>query len=142
MYQEFGKIRDWKRIIVPLIVIVIFFSAPFSVFLIYIAVDSNKLGVIVAAIVMVSFIWIFPLQHLRNLYNFPTLEIDDNFLVVNQIFQKRAVYTLKKITLVKPFMKSALLIHNGFPVLLNMNSLEKDDRKKVVRILTSATKGN
>lgn len=140
MYKKFGKTKDWKRVLGPFIVVICFFSVPISVFLIYIAVESKEVGSFVAAITMSFFVWAFPLQHLRNLYVFPLLEIDDNFVVVNQILQKRAVYTLKQITKVRPLFKSVLFIHNGFPVLLNMNSLTESDRLNVINILKAANK--
>lgn len=134
MYREFGKTKSWRRILLPSIATVGLYL-PFSAFIIYIALQKMELNVLLIAFGLVAFSIIFPLRHLRDLYIFPLVAIDQHFIVANQPLQPRRVYTLSKVTHVQPFLKSVFFLHNSFPALLTMNTLTKDERAYILGIL-------
>ncbi len=140
MYKEFGKTKNWKRILFPSIFLIGFFSIPTSAFFLYTAMKGISLQSFFFLLFFVICGFFFPLKHLRNLYIFPPIQLDDNFIVVNQPFQNRCVYTLKQISNVKVFLKSVIFLHNSFPVLLNLNSLDESERIYIVERLKLANK--
>jgi len=124
--------------VIPSIILLGVFSIPISAFVIWIAYDSPKIEYLFITPVTVLVLFAFPIRHLRNLYNFPSIELDNNFMVVNQPFQNRSVYTLSNVGYVKPFLKSVLFLHNGFPAIINMNNIVENDRVYIVMLLKSA----
>ncbi len=140
MYQEFGKAKNWKRVVLPAIILFSFFSMPISAFLMYIAIEKMQISYLAISLLMSLFVFIFPAIHIRNLYSFPPAEMDENFLVINQPLQNRKAYTLKNITWVRKFLKSIIFMHNGFPVLFNVGSLNNQEVSKIVELIKSANK--
>ena len=140
MYQEFGKAKDWKRIILPAVVILGCFSVPVSTFIIYVSIQKMEFEHFAISIVVSFFSFLFPVMHLKNLYCFPPIEIDQNFMVVNQPFQNRKAYTLKNITWIHKFLKGVIFIHNGFPTLVNVGSSNKEDVLQIIELIKAANK--
>jgi hypothetical protein len=90
--------------------------------------------------VLIIFVFYYPVKHVYELYIFSLIEIDNNFLVLTQPFQRRSVYTLNQITSVKPFFKSVFFLHNRFPVLINIQTLTERERKQLLKIITTSSK--
>jgi hypothetical protein len=137
MYKELGKAKNCKRIIVPSIILFGFFSLPVSAFFIYVAIESMEFKTIVIASIIIFSVFLFSLIHVKNIYTFPPIEIDRYFLVVNQPFQKRTVYTIKNITWAKPFLKALIMVHNGVPALINLNSLSKEEIEELINLIAA-----
>ncbi len=83
-------------------------------------------------ILMIITSFYLPIKHIFNLYTFPLIQLDGNFMVITQPFQIRYVYNLNKISLVKPFLKSVFFLHNGFPVLINLHALPESERNQFI----------
>ncbi len=135
MYRIFGKTKDRKRIIIPSIILIGFFSTPVSAFLIWVAVSSNDPISYLIALVVTLFVFLFSAAHIKNIYEFPPVQIDENFLIVSRPLQKRVAFTLDKITTVKRFINSVIIIHNGIPALLNFNSLCNEEVSEIVDLI-------
>ena len=140
MYKEFGKAKDWKRVIFPAILDFGCFSAPISVFVMHIAIERMQFDHLAISVLISFFVFLFSAIHIRNLYNFPPIEIDENFLVVNQPLQNRKVYTLKNITWMRKFLRAIIIIHNGYPALVNVGSRNKQDALKIIELIKAANK--
>lgn len=138
MYKEFGKPKDWKRVISTAVFLIGCFSLPVSVLFIYLAVQIDELNFYAYTFICCSFVIYFPATHLINLYSFPSVIIDDNFLVVTTSFQKRRVYTLNKITNVHKFFSAIFFLHNNLPVLIKIESSNiKEDTAELINLLIS-----
>ena len=94
MYRKFGKEHSLKRAVLPFAILFCMIAVPISIFFVFWVIESTKpvefiTGVILAATPLaVTFI------HVKNIYVFPPVEIDNYFLVINQPFQKRSVFTI------------------------------------------------
>ncbi len=132
--------KDWKRVIFPSIVLLGCFSVPISAFVMYVAIEKMQFDYFAISILITFFSFFFPAIHIRNLYSFPPIEIDENFLVVNQPLQNRKVYTLKNITWMRRFLKAIIIMHNGFPALINVGSTNKQDASRIIELVKAANK--
>ncbi len=139
MYKTFGKTKSWKRILLPSILLIGLFSLPMTALFISTLLVRMNFEHFLVTTLLVIFVFYFPVKHLCNLYAFPFIEIDDNFMVLTQSFQSRNVYTLNQITSVKPIMKSIFFMHNGFPVLINIHALTERERKHFLEIIEVST---
>jgi len=137
MYRSFGKVRDWKRIVWPSITVVLLLSFPYTAFSIFLMVDTKDAQIILPLLVVNVMVPAVAYRYLRNLYVFPPIEIDQNFMVVNQPYLKRSVYRLDVITWTKRIFKSVILIHNGFPAIVHLDSLSEEERIEIMSILNS-----
>ncbi len=140
MYKELGKAKNWKRTVVPSIILFGMVSLPVSAFLIYVAVESMELKTFIASILMSAIVFFIPTVHIKNIYVFPPVEIDNNFLVVNQPFQKRAVYTIKSITWIKVIFRGVIMVHNGIPAFVNLNSISKEEMVSLIDLIKAANR--
>lgn len=138
MYREFGVVRSWKRILIPAVVLLGGFSLPVSVLVILVVLKSSTFTTWIAALLMIAAALGFPLRHLWNLYTLPQVELDDHFLVANEVFRNRRVLTMSRISRIRVCRGAVFLIHNGFPLLPNLQSLNDEDRAEVLRVLSSA----
>ncbi|MEE9344946.1 MAG: hypothetical protein V3U88_05005 [Methylococcales bacterium] len=138
MYQSFGKTKSWQRILLPSIILIGLFSLPATVWLIsHLLTNINIENLLVTMLFIFAAVY-FPIKHVSDLYTFPFIEIDDNFMVLTQSFQSRSVYTLNQITSVKAFMKSVFFVHNGFPVLINVHTLTDRERKHLLDVIEAS----
>lgn len=137
MYQAFGKAKSWKRVLVPSILLIGLFSIPTTAFLIYIAIGKHDFQFVLTTLLFCFAAFFFPIKHLYQIYTFPLIEIDNNFMVYNHPFQQRVVYNLNKISSVKHFSTLVFFFHNGFPTLVSTRGLSESDQKSLLETLTA-----
>lgn len=122
----------------PSTVLIGLFSIPTSAFLIYISLEKHDVQYLLTTLLISMFVFYFPIKHVAQLYTFPLIEIDNNFLVYNHFLQQRVVYNLDKISSVKHFSNAVFFVHNGFPTLISTRGLSKTDHKAFLEILVSS----
>lgn len=133
--QNFGSTNDWKRLIWPVLILVGLCATPFTLFLIHVAIDSKDLQYTLTTSVMLLVLWLCVLRHLHTVYLFPFIQVDENYLVVCQLFSRRKVYNLKSMANSKRFLKSIYFAHNGWPVFINLHTLSQQEREKLWSLL-------
>ena len=133
--QQFGSTKDWRRLIWPTLLLVGLCAIPFTLFVTHVAFDLGDLQYTLTTAVILLVLWFVVLKHLHTVYSFPLIEIDQNYLVVCDLFLKRKVYNLNKISNPKKFMKSAYFSYNGWPALINLHTLSSIEREKVCLVL-------
>lgn len=138
MYKAFGTTKNWRRIVWPFITLAVLLCLPYTAFSIYMMVYSGDIQVVLPLFVANIMVFAIPYRHLRNLYMFPPIEMDHNFMVVNQSFQKRCVYRLDAITWMKTIFKSVILVHNGFPAIVHLSFLTDKERSEIMSILNGS----
>jgi len=140
VYLEFGKAKNWKRLIVPSVLLYGLFAIPVSWVFAYVAIDTMLLKNFVIALVVIIFVFVIPSIHIKNLYLFPPVEMDENFLIVNQPLQKRVAYTLRKVTWERAFLRGVFLLHNGVPTFINFHSLSREEVSKILSLIRANKK--
>jgi len=133
--QEFSSTQNWKRLIWPTLILVGLCAVPFTLFLIHVAIDAGDLQYTLTTAVMLLVLWFVVLRHLHTVYSFPFIQVDENFLVLCDLFSKRKVYNVEKISNAKKFLKSIYFAHNGWPVFINLHTLSNLEREKVWSLL-------
>ena len=136
--QEFGKHNDWKRVFWSALAIFIFFVFPISGFFIYVVFQEKDFQFIASLATIVLIAWYVSLRYLHTLYTFPNIQIDSNFLVVNDPLSKRKIYNLNKISNFKYFLNTIYFKHNSWSVFINLNSLTKAEREELCKILKNS----
>ena len=136
--QEFGKARDWKRVIGPAILIFLLFVLPVTAFFIYASFDQHELKFAFWSSILIFLVWYIYLKHLHTAYSFPYIQIDPNFFVVCEYFSRRRVYNLEKVSSAKRFLKLIYFKHNNWSVVISLASLTEDEREKLYELLKSS----
>lgn len=133
--QEFGSSKNWKRIFWPTLLLIGLVAIPFTVFLVYVAIDSGGIQNTLTMTVMLFVLWFVVFRHLHTVYFFPFIQIDENFLVVCDMLSKRKVYNLTKISNARRVFKAVYFVHIGWPVMINLHGLPQKEREEVWSLL-------
>ena len=135
MAQEFGKRKYWIRLIKPLLLYVVVLAAPFSIFMVFVAVGSGTLRALLLTLLGISIVAFLAIRHLHNVYTFPLITIDGSLIAVMEPMFNRKVFERDRVTRVILLRHVLLFLHNGWPMMISLWELSSDEREQVVDIL-------
>ncbi len=135
MAQEFGKRKNWIRLIKPLFLYVIVLVIPFSIFMVFVAIGSETLRAFVFTLAGITVVAFLTIRHLHSVYAFPLIMIDDSFVAVMEPMFNRKVYERQRITHVYLFRHVLLFMHNGWPVMVSLWELSLNERELLQELL-------
>lgn len=135
MAQEFGKRKYWMRLIKPMLLYVVLLAAPFSIFMVFVAVGSGTLRALLLTLLGIGLVTFLAIRHLHSVYTFPLIKVDGSLIAVMEPMFTRKVFERARVTRVILFRHVLLFLHNGWPMMVSLWELSSDEREQVVDIL-------
>lgn len=132
---EFGRSHSLKSILMPTLLLLLLVLTGVIVTA-YMAINveqySSKLLFSVMGLALIT----MACHRLHRWYSFPLIQIDHAFFVVTRPFLGQQAFRLDRVSQARLFMGALLYLnHNGWPVILNLQGLTRQEREEFVETL-------